>query len=347
MFVARVCICFALFAVVVGSAVDALARPGGRPSAAPAAPAAGSEIEHVVQHGQYLSLIAKRYHTTAEAIRKNNGLAPATMLRPGMTLRIIETPEHRAWREHNQPRSPAAKPAARPDKDNDKEKDREKKDPRHLRKDADEEPPAASPRGAQPDVPQSTVNSDKFTRRPARSGFVTVTRLNDTFRGQLRAANGKLVPKSAEKLDWLLRAYKTNEQMRIDRRLVKLLGQVSDHFGGRQLIVVSGFRPYSTKQFTRNSRHNHGQAVDFRIAGVPNVALYEYCLTLPQTGCGFYPNSLFVHMDVRLLKTKWIDYSRPGQAPIYARKPAPVAPGAKKPADADKDDDGDDPEPGE
>ncbi|MBI3263995.1 MAG: hypothetical protein HYZ58_12720, partial [Acidobacteria bacterium] len=81
---------------------------------------------------------------------------------------------------------------------------------------------------------------------------------------------------------------------------------------------------------------------------VPNHALYEYCLTLPQVGCGYYPNSVFVHMDVRLLKTRWVDYSKPGHAPIYAHRPAPAPPPAASAATpVEAGDDDDDPEPTE
>jgi len=200
-------------------------------------------------------------------------------------------------------------------------------------------------------VTAATANAAKWAKRPPRPGYVVISRLRDSFRGQLRSSNGRIVAKSAEKVDWLLRSGKTNEQAKIDRRLVRLLAQVSDHFGGRTLEVVSGFRPFSPRQYTKNSRHNHGEAVDFRITGVPNVALYEYCLTLPQVGCGFYPNSVFVHLDVRAQKTRWVDYSRPGEAPIY-RRPKPAVPG--KPAHTtppgvgdDEGEDEDDPEPGD
>ena len=36
-----------------------------------------------------------------------------------------------------------------------------------------------------------------------------------------------------------------------DARLVSLLGIVSDHFGGRKIEVISGFRPYTPTQHTR------------------------------------------------------------------------------------------------
>ena len=323
-------LCFALTAFLVASIAEA--RPG-----VPAARAHPSpEIVHVVQSGQYLSLIAKRYHTTSEAIRKTNGIAPATTLRPGTTLHIAETPEHAAWRDRNELRvkkddltrpkpteadkAPEREKAPERDKAHERGKAPERGKGRELIADGSGESEGLNPhRKAAEEGTPSTLNADKWAKKPARPGHVVVSRFNDTFRGTLRASNGHVVAKSAEKLDWLLRSNKANEQMKTDRRLLKLLAQVSDRFGSREVVLVSGYRPYSPKQFTKNSRHNHGEAIDFRIAGVPNIALYEYCLTLPQVGCGYYPNSLFIHMDVRLLKTRWVDFSRPGEAPSYAR----------------------------
>ena len=147
-----------------------------------------------------------------------------------------------------------------------------------------------------------------------------MVRYSERFRGQLRRTNGKLVANSSRRLDRLLRSLRTGKQRKMDRRLLKLLAKVSDHFGGRTIVVVSGYRPYSPKQYTGNSRHNHGKAIDFRVLGVPNESLYRYCRRFAKVGCGYYPNSSFVHMDVRRLKTRWTDFSGPGQAPRYAHK---------------------------
>ena len=340
----------AVAAALFGShAVARPATPAGQAHAAP-------EIVHVVQPGQYLSIIAKRYHTTSEAIRKTNGLNPGTTLKPGASLRIAETPEHAAWREKNEPHLKKDEPIRTREHDqdhgrahdrdhDDAAKNRDKGREKGRERGGDDEP-STPHRGAADGAVPSTPNADKWAKRPARPGFVTATRFTDTFRGSLRASNGNVVAKAAEKFDWLLRSSKTQEQMKMDRRLLKLLSQVSDHFGGREVVLVSGFRPFSSKQFTKNSRHNHGEAIDFRIAGVPNIALYEYCLTLPQVGCGYYPNSLFIHLDVRLLKTRWVDYSRPGEAPKYART-KPVIPngGGHVGSHVHDEDDDDDPEP--
>jgi uncharacterized protein YcbK (DUF882 family) len=105
-----------------------------------------------------------------------------------------------------------------------------------------------------------------------------------------------------------------------DARLVALIGVVSRHFGGRTIEIVSGYRPYSPTQYTQpHSNHNDGRALDFRVRGVSNEALRDFCRTLRNTGCGYYPNSTFVHLDVRDSSAYWVDLSRPGEAPRYDR----------------------------
>jgi hypothetical protein len=106
---------------------------------------------------------------------------------------------------------------------------------------------------------------------------------------------------------------------RIDARLVQRLEQAVDHFRkpGQtpKVLLVSGYRPKSAGSF-----HQSGRALDFRIEGVTNEALVAFCKTLPDTGCGYYPNSLFVHMDARDAgagHVAWIDASKPGEAPKY------------------------------
>jgi len=61
---------------------------------------------------------------------------------------------------------------------------------------------------------------------------------------------------------------------------------------------------------------------------VPNEIVRDYCRTFDKAGVGYYPNSLFVHFDVRSQKTFWIDLSGPGEAPKYV---------GKYPPDIDKD----------
>ena len=100
-----------------------------------------------------------------------------------------------------------------------------------------------------------------------------------------------------------------------------------DHFAKAdatpKMFVVSGFRPTSKGSF-----HAIGRAIDFRVDGVENTDLVAFCKTLPDTGCGFYPNSSFIHLDVRDPGTghvAWIDASGPGEKPSVRRRVAPAA----------------------
>jgi hypothetical protein len=106
-----------------------------------------------------------------------------------------------------------------------------------------------------------------------------------------------------------------------------LLVKVSDHFGGRPVRVVSGMRDNS---YFHDSKHPLGRALDFSIYGVPNEVVRDYCRTLGNVGVGYYPNSSFVHLDVRDRPTYWVDYAGPGEPPrstpwAVARRPAPIA----------------------
>jgi hypothetical protein len=110
--------------------------------------------------------------------------------------------------------------------------------------------------------------------------------------------------------------------------LVTRLQHVVDHFQAKKITVVSGYRPSSLGSF-----HQSARAVDFHIDGVSNEALVAFCRTLQDTGCGYYPNSSFVHLDVRAPRTGhvyWIDASGPGEPAHYVAT-WPPKDGAPKP----------------
>lgn len=110
---------------------------------------------------------------------------------------------------------------------------------------------------------------------------------------------------------------------RVDPGLVTRIQAIADKFPGKTITLVSGYRPQS-----KGSPHQAARAMDIRIDGVTNEALVAYCKTLPDTGCGYYPNSYFVHVDVRPLNAGhvyWIDISGPGEKPTYVKQwPLPL-----------------------
>ncbi len=159
----------------------------------------------------------------------------------------------------------------------------------------------------------------------------------DTF--QLTKCDGTIAPLAIEHLSILVRpgsaarptapladlAKKKGAEIspgvhRIDERLALRLQALADHFAKVgsppvKLDVVSGYRPTSV-----GSMHATGRAIDFRLEGAKNEDVVAFCKTLTDTGCGFYPNSSFVHLDVRdpgAGHVSWIDASGPGEAPHY------------------------------
>ena len=121
---------------------------------------------------------------------------------------------------------------------------------------------------------------------------------------------------------------------RIDPKLVERIQTIVDHFSkGKhaRLQVISGYRPASA-----GSYHATGRALDLRLDGISNEAMVAFCKTLPDTGCGYYPNSSFIHIDVRQPGTghvAWIDASGPGESPRYVAawpppKSSPSSPNA-------------------
>ncbi len=123
----------------------------------------------------------------------------------------------------------------------------------------------------------------------------------------------------------------------LDQGLLTRMQAIAAHFPGKSLRVASSYRPMSTRSY-----HQTGRAVDLVVAGVSNEDLVAFCRTLPDTGCGYYPNSSFVHVDVRKHGTGhvyWIDASKPGESARYVTSWPEKADGtsseAAAPPDAD------------
>jgi hypothetical protein len=98
-------------------------------------------------------------------------------------------------------------------------------------------------------------------------------------------------------------------------RLVWALQQISAAFPWKRIYLMSGYRPEAG-----TSRHAHGRALDLFIMGVPNERVLAVCRKLEDIGCGYYPNNLFVHVDVRPRGSKhplWVDTARPGEPSRY------------------------------
>lgn len=208
-------------------------------------------------------------------------------------------------------------------------------------------PSAAPSKGAADEAPAK----GKQAKKPCAKDPVEVIRGPEVERFALATCDGKIAPLAVEHLSILTRpggaarpttpveelakaAAKKSEIApgirRLEDRLVANLSSVVEHFAKDGAVpkvsIVSGYRPTSV-----GSMHQTGRAIDFRLEGVKNEDVVSFCKTLDDTGCGFYPNSSFVHMDVRdsgAGHVTWIDASGPGENPRYVAAWPPPAPKA-------------------
>jgi uncharacterized protein YcbK (DUF882 family) len=174
---------------------------------------------------------------------------------------------------------------------------------------------------------------------PARRGVLKLYRIWSAQSMTLRMVDhrGKVRPAAIRQMREFLRPRDSRRRKLPNERLLRLLAQVSDHFGGRAVHVVSGYRlPGGNTRET--SRHVAGEAIDFRIPGVTLEELRDYCQRFDHVGVGYYPRSHFVHLDVRRQNARWTDWSLPGQKAILAKpddiddSSRPVAPEPIMPA---------------
>jgi uncharacterized protein YcbK (DUF882 family) len=127
----------------------------------------------------------------------------------------------------------------------------------------------------------------------------------ESYSGIYRVGN-KYLPEAFERLNYLLRDFRTGDAFPMDPRVIDILSMVQAGAGrGAPLEVLSGYRSPKTNAMLRgassgvanNSFHMYGQAVDIRIPGYNTVKLAKIARGLRAGGVGYYPKSSFVHVD--------------------------------------------------
>lgn len=254
----------------------------------------GKAAIHVVAKGHTLSAIAGRYAVTVTALCNANGFARNTTLSVGQKLIV----PHKTDKEGLY----ARRQRLNGHFDDDREDDRE---------------------ASKADTAKSW---EPYVKSPWRRGYIKIRRYGRYWAGYVIGPGQEVLGLASNKINFVLGASKDGP--RIDPRLVRLIASVSDKFGGREMRIVSGYR---TKSFVAASQHKVGRALDFSIPGVPNEVLRDYLRTLEDVGVGYYPNSSFVHVDVRGYNSYWVDYAGPGESPRkhVKRKAKPSPDGAE------------------
>jgi uncharacterized protein YcbK (DUF882 family)/LysM repeat protein len=232
-----------------------------------------------INEGQTLWSVARRHNCSVDVLAQENGLTTSSPLRPGMRLRL-----------------PGAAPVAAS--------------------------ASASGKGQAVLVSNAgTTNSfrgGKDWGKPQRPGRAELYRIATQQRLMISLVDtrGRVRPHAPSQLAAFLKPKNSNKVKPPQKRLIALLAQLSDHFGGRRIQVVSGYR-LAGGYTSHDSRHVAGAAIDIHVDGVPNRQLCDYLRHFDDVGVGFYPNSTFIHFDVRDRNAYWIDVSGPGQKPNY------------------------------
>jgi hypothetical protein len=144
-------------------------------------------------------------------------------------------------------------------------------------------------------------------------------RLSIMMRPPESPSPGELLPDEPEVDAWSRGEWVASVRL-AHPRLLWALQKISDAFPRRTIYVFSGYRPAPPGTRGHSSMHASARAIDIKVMGVPNAALFKVCRTLDDVGCGFYPNSKFVHVDVRRPATGrafWVDVSGPGEPSRY------------------------------
>jgi uncharacterized protein YcbK (DUF882 family) len=115
-----------------------------------------------------------------------------------------------------------------------------------------------------------------------------------------------------KQLNFVLRDWRRNEQVRMDPELFDLVWEVYRDLGATQPInIICGYRAPETNAMLRNrsrgvakhSQHMLGKALDFNIPGVDLTKLRLTGMKKQYGGVGIYYGSNFVHMDVGSVRT--------------------------------------------
>jgi uncharacterized protein YcbK (DUF882 family) len=111
-------------------------------------------------------------------------------------------------------------------------------------------------------------------------------------------------PHAMNKINYLLRCHYTDEVKDIDMRVIDLLCDIKDIFGrDRKVEIISGYRSTLYNRYLRslgrgvgrNSLHQSGLAIDFKILGISNDKLSRIARSFKAGGVGRYPE--FIHID--------------------------------------------------
>lgn len=144
-------------------------------------------------------------------------------------------------------------------------------------------------------------------------GTITLFRPDKNERGTFayRDREGRLDVRVLEKINRFFRCRLTDEVHEIDPQLIVALDRISDHFGGKEVEIISSYRSPTRnalmrrqgRRVAKNSLHMRGKAADIEIRGVSAEEIRNFAYALKEGGVGYYGKHSFVHVDTGALRT--------------------------------------------
>ena len=159
---------------------------------------------------------------------------------------------------------------------------------------------------------KSTLRAEPLAK-PTGDIWLYAENLGEEAQVNIYKKDGTFDDAALAKLDDLFRCRQTGEVRAVRPELYEQLARISDHFGGKRIELISGFR-FAERS---SSRHFHASAMDIRIKEVSIRDMYGYAESLDagNMGIGLYPTSNFIHVDFRAPgepSYRWTDRSGPG-----------------------------------
>lgn len=153
---------------------------------------------------------------------------------------------------------------------------------------------------------RTKIDTTRLVRSPSiRRLHIKIQHSGDVF-NDTYGADGNIYDDAVAEIDTMMRDWRNDEIITIDRDLIDLLANVQERIGyDEPMMLISCYRSKTTNDMLRkrsrrvakNSFHTKGMAVDFRVKGVPIKALRMIGREMKAGGVGYYPRNNFIHLD--------------------------------------------------
>lgn len=136
-------------------------------------------------------------------------------------------------------------------------------------------------------------------------GTLKIARNNGKLQSiKFRNADGTYVTEGLKKINALYGSDWGSPEARMSLRLIELLDYLEDHFGGKGVRIISGYRSPARNESLRNSgkpaasssMHLDAEATDIIMEGVASSTISDYLIPKNCCGVGFYHGKA-IHID--------------------------------------------------